>query len=425
MTDILQVYWGKSIVGQLRMDDKGDFSFQYAPEWIENPSAIPLSIRLPLRKEPYPDSICRFFFSNLLPEGNVRALIARKLGISETNDFELLIALGGDCAGAISLLPEGQKVSDQGEYERVTPKELDAMIEGMSSRPLLVWKEELRLSLAGAQQKLPVYVEGEKIYLPRGTYPSSHILKPKITGFDQIIENEAFCMTLAKRYGLPVPEARILTGGGKAALSCFRKWNQPIYLVERYDRKRDVQNRLIRLHQEDFCQALGYSYTRKYEGEGGPNLQNCLSLLSDRGTEPLIDKKIFIQWIVFNYLIGNCDAHAKNASMLITQKDYRLAPLYDLVSTTLYPSLSAKLAMRIGGENRPEWILRKHWERLSENAGVGTKVTLAICEEMSETLPGLAAQLSKEFTVKYGGQEIVKKICKNISSLSKRALAGF
>lgn len=412
MSNILQVYWGRSIVGQLRMDDKEDFSFQYAEEWLESPSSTLLSIRLPLRKEPYPDSICRFFFSNLLPEGNVRALIARKLHISETNDFELLKALGGDCAGAISLLPEGEKVSNKGDYERVTPKELEAMIEGMSSNPLLIWKEELRLSLAGAQQKLPVYIEDEKIYLPRGAYPSSHILKPKITGFDQIIENETFCMLLAKKYRLPVPEVTILKG------------KQPIYLVERYDRKRDEQDRIIRLHQEDFCQALGFSYARKYETEGGPNLQKCFSLLLEHGTQPILDKKVLIQWVVFNYLIGNCDAHAKNVSMLITKESYHMAPHYDLVSTTVYPSLSAKLAMRIGGEDRPEWVLRKHWERLAKDAGVGAKATLAICREMSETLPDKAVQVAKEFIEKYGGQEIVKKICKNISSLSKKTLAS-
>lgn len=412
MSDTLQVYWGKNIVGQLRMADKGDFSFQYAEEWLESASATLLSIRLPLRKEPFPDSVCRFFFSNLLPEGNVRALIARKLGISETNDFELLKALGGDCAGAISLLPEEQKVSDKGDYERITPKELDAMIEGMFSSPLLVWKEELRLSLAGAQQKLPVYIEDGKIYLPRGANPSSHILKPRITGFGQIIENEAFCMLLAKKYGLPVPEATILKG------------KQPIYLVERYDRKRDAQGKPVRLHQEDFCQALGFSYARKYETEGGPNLEKCFSLLLDHGTQPILDKKVLIQWIVFNYMIGNCDAHAKNISMLITKESYRLAPLYDLVSTAVYPSLSAKFAMKIGGENRPEWMLPRHWERLAADAGVSAKATLAICQEMSETLPDKAVQLAKKFIGQYGGQEIVKKICKNISLLSKKTLVG-
>lgn len=412
MSDTLHIWWGKNSVGQLRIDDKGDFSFRYSPEWIENPSAAPLSVRLPLREEFYPDSVCRFFFSNLLPEGNVRALIARKLGISEGNDFELLKALGGECAGAVSLIPEGQEVAEQGDYEPISPKELDAMIETALTSPLLVWKKELRLSLAGAQQKLPVYVDGEKIYLPRGAYPSSHILKPKVAGFDQIAENEAFCMALAKRYGLPVPEARIL------------KKKQPIYLVERYDRKKDESNRIVRLHQEDFCQALGYSDTRKYETEGGPNLRQCFSLISEHGTQPILDKKVLIQWAVFNVLIGNCDAHAKNLSMLITKEDYRLAPLYDLLSTAAYSSLSAKLAMKIGGEDRPEWILHQHWERLAEDAGVGAKAALAICREMSETLPDAASQLAKEFTAQYGGKEIIAKICKNISSLSKRMLAG-
>lgn len=412
MNKNLQVYWEKNIVGRLWQDERGDFFFQYAAEWVSNPLAVPLSARLPLQKDVFPDPACHFFFPNLLPEGNVRMLVARKLGISEENDFELLRALGGDCAGAISLLPDGQEASDQGDYELIKPQELDQMIEEMASNPLLVWKEELRLSLAGAQQKLPVYFKDGKIYLPRGSYPSSHILKPKMARFEHLVENEAFCMMLAKRYGLPVPEAAIFQA------------KEPVYLVERYDRKKDPQGRLFRLHQEDFCQALGYSYANKYEGEGGPDLKKCFTLLSNHGTQPIVDKKILLEWVMFNYLAGNCDAHAKNLSMLISKEDYRLAPLYDLISTRAYPSLSPKLAMRIGGQSRPEWILREHWEKLARDAEVGPKAVLAMCQEMSEKLPNLAAQLAKEFTAKYGSAEFIEKMVKNISTLSKKTLAS-
>ncbi|MBI2119848.1 MAG: type II toxin-antitoxin system HipA family toxin [Elusimicrobia bacterium] len=411
MGELLQVYWGTNLVGQLRLDNRENFVFQYALEWIDQ-TAIPLSIRLPLQEEPFPDSICRFFFTNLLPEGNVRILISRKLGISETNDFELLKALGGDCAGAISLLAEGEKFSDQGDYDLITSEELDSMILEMLSSPLLIWKENLRLSLAGAQQKLPVYLQDGKIYMPRGSYPSSHILKPNIPGFDNIIENEAFCMNLAKNIGLPVPKVSIL------------KNKQPVYLVERYDRKKNEQNKLIRLHQEDFCQALGYSYARKYETEGGPDLKKCFSLISDFGTQPIIDKKILIQWVVFNVLIGNCDTHAKNISMLITKENYQIAPYYDLISTIVYPSLSSKLAMRIGGEDRVKWIFLQNWQALAQAAAVQDKAILKIVQEMSERLPNVAKQLAEEFCAKYECKKIVENICNHITTLSNKSIAS-
>ena len=408
MGERLQVYWEKALVGDLRLNDQGDFLFQYSTQWVDNSMSEPLSIRLPLRSEPYPDEVCNLFFSNLLPEGRVRSLIARKLGISEANTFALLKALGGDCAGAISVLPDGQDASDLGDYDLITPAELEILIQAMAVSPLLVGKDNLRLSLAGAQQKLPVYVEDNKIYLPRGSYPSSHILKPKVFGFDGIVENEVFCMTLAKRVGLSAPEAKIYIV------------KQPVYLVERYDRKRDSKNRLVRIHQEDFCQALGYIDSRKYEAESGPNLQKCFSLISEHGTQPILDKKAFIQWVIFNVLIGNCDAHAKNISMLMTNNEYRLAPFYDLISTVVYPSLSAKLAMSVGGEVRPAWIMPRHWERLAQDAGVGVKAVSALCGELIATLPKAAALLAAEFPAQHSGQGIIRKICNNISAIAKR-----
>lgn len=410
MNNVLTVFWEKELVGDLSLDEKRNFVFQYDSNWSASEKALPLSIRLPLRKESFPDDVCRTFFSNLLPEGNVRTLIARKLGISETNDFELLKALGGECAGAISLLPAGREAADWGDYELLTPDQLNIMIENMSNNPLLVSQDELRLSLAGAQQKLPVYIQDGKIYLPRGAYPSSHILKPQVPGFEHIIENEAFSMMLAKKYGLPVPESSMWKG------------KHAIYLVERYDRKRGTESKLIRLHQEDFCQALGYSYSQKYESEGGPNLDKCFSLLSDHSTQPVVDKRLLLEWIVFNYLIGNCDAHAKNISMLITRQEYKLSPLYDLVSTRVYPKLSPKFAMRIGGQYRADWVLKEHWQRLAQSAGVGFKAVTGICEDMGAKLPDLAAQAAKEFCAQYGSREIISKICTNISGSAKKML---
>lgn len=410
MAETLNVYWGTKLAGRLRQGDKAGFEFQYASEWISDADAIPVSIRLPLRLEPFDDDACRIFFANLLPETTTRALITRKLGISESNDFKLLEALGGECAGALSILPEGQQASEQGSYEPLPREELDLMIEQMPQNPLLVAHDDLRLSLAGAQQKIPVFYEGGNFYLPHGSFPSSHILKPAIQGFEGIVENEAFCMELARQAGIPVPASMIIQG------------KHPFYLIERYDRRSDDEGKLSRLHQEDFCQALGYSYGRKYEADGGPGLKECFGLITEHGTQPALDKMTMLRWVVFNFLIGNCDAHAKNLSMLIRREDYRLSPFYDLLSTRAYGQLSPKFAMRIGKQSRADWVLKEHWERLAEEAGVGAKAVLDLCGEMGEKVPELARPLAAAFSSEHGAKETLDKILMNISSLAKKTL---
>lgn len=409
MAEALGVYWGQRLAGRLWLDDKFNLIFQYDSGWLAASDANPLSISLPLQKEPFAPNQASPFFANLLPEADVRTRIARSLGVSESNDFKLLEELGGDCAGALSLLPEGAAPETDGDYESIPPKELDRMIEEMPQRPLITAKEGARLSLAGAQEKIPVFIKDGKIYMPRGSHPSSHILKPAIPRFKNTVENEAFCMMLAAEAGLPVPKASI------------REGQQRAYLIERYDR-RLIDGKLTRIHQEDFCQALGVNYSRKYEAEGGPGLKACFALLDKHSSEPIVDKRNFLRAVVFNYLIGNCDAHAKNFSLIFDNGMVRLAPFYDLISTRVYGSLNKKFAMRTGGQWRDEWMSKKNWLQLADEAEVGAKAVLAICEELGETVPAAAAKLTKEFVPKYGGEEIVGQVTKHMRSMSKNML---
>jgi serine/threonine-protein kinase HipA len=408
MTDALKVLWGKNRIGTLSLTEKRAFVFQYTDEWLDDPKALPLSIRLPLQKEPFPDEACRIFFANLLPEGAVRSLIARKFGLSESNDFMLLRAIGGECAGAISLLPEGKEPPSGGDYIPLSHSELDGMIEHMAQTPLLVSKTEQRLSLAGAQQKLPVFMRDGALYLPMGGAPSSHIVKPGIPGYENIAANEAFCMRLAKKSGLPVPDVDL------------QKGRYAVYIIERYDRRKDAEGNLVRIHQEDFCQALGSSHLEKYEAEGGPGFKDCFSLLANHGTDPLVDKPNLLRWAVFNVLTGNCDAHAKNISLLITG-DYRLAPFYDLVCTRIYPHLSQKMAMKIGEENRPEWMFKRHWERFAADAGVSFKAVTSACEELGNLVPALCEATARELASDVDTNTL-KKIQTYIVSSSRRLL---
>ena len=406
MTKSLNVFWGTRLAGRLWLDDKRNFIFQYDASWVSGVSTYPLSLRLPLQKEPFLDNTSKAFFSNLLPEARIRDLIAKGLGVSEKNDFKLLEELGGECAGAISLLPEGRLPTTKGSYQPLSPEDLDKMIEEMPRRPLLTAKEGLRLSLAGAQNKLPVYVKKDIIYLPQGSFSSSHILKPKIPEFIDTVENEAFCMMLADSCGLPVPKISLRSGKHRCCL------------VERYDRELGTKGIPDRLHQEDFCQALGYGYDQKYESEGGPSLKDCFALIAQYCAEPIVDKRNLLRWVVFNYLIGNCDSHAKNISILFTNGQVKLAPFYDLMSTMIYPELADKLAMKVGGENRPAWILRRHWGRLAEAADVGEKAVVNICQEMGEKLPELTKSLAETFIKSYGAGETIIKIQKYILQMS-------
>lgn len=192
--------------------------------------------------------------------------------------------------------------------------------------------------------------------------------------------------------------------------------------MKRYDRETDNAGNLTRVHQEDFCQALDFGYDRKYESEGGPVLKDCFSILAAHSVQPIIDKRNLLRWVVFNYLIGNCDAHIKNISLFITEEGFRLAPFYDLMSTVVYPALSKKLAMKIGGEARPEWILKRHWERLAQQADVGLKAVAGICGELGETLPESASKLAKDFTGQYGAADVIWRICGRIASAGQKLL---
>lgn len=412
MADTLKVFWNARPVGDLWLDDKRELAFQYHDSWLSDPHASPLSLRLPLRPEAYASETTRLFFVNLLPEANVRAHVARRLGVSEKNDFKLLEMLGGDCAGAISLLAEGRSPTADGGYDPLSYDELDELIAEMERRPLLTARDGLRLSLAGAQEKLPVYLKDGTFYLPRGANPSSHILKPEIARFEATVENEAFVMTLAGACGLPAPKVTIHDGR-------FR-----VLVVERYDRATGAKDLPTRVHQEDFCQALGYSYEQKHETEGGPALKQCFSILDAHSAEPITDKRILIRWTVFNCLVGNCDAHAKNISVLFSGGSVRLAPFYDLLSTRAYPQLSEKLAMRVGGQFRPESLRRSHWERLSDDAGVAPRAVFSIVDDLCETLPERARRLSERYIADFGSErpacaKTLERIVKLIATTSR------
>jgi serine/threonine-protein kinase HipA len=404
----LNVYFRDHLVGRLWLDERRRFVFEYDAGWLGQKGAIPLSLSLPIRREPYIDDSARPFFANLLPESEIRKVIARQLRISEENDFAILREIGGECAGAVSVLPEDSFPQENPGYRELDEEELHRIIAELPRRPFLVGEKGVRLSLAGAQNKLPIYMEGNRIFIATGNAPSTHILKPLIQGLAETVENEAFCMMLASRMSLSVPKVTIRPGRDR------------LYIVERFDREREKDGKILRLHQEDFCQALGVLPDQKYEGEGGPSLARCFGLLKEKSTSPAADQKALLSWVIFNFLIGNADAHAKNLAILYTVRGPRLAPFYDLICTRVYPDLTDRMAMRIGGENRPDWIQSRHWERFSAEINVKPRLVLQTLREMPQRIIPQADALAKGFNDDFGPSPIVGKILDGLKNRASR-----
>jgi serine/threonine-protein kinase HipA len=377
----LYVYFNSQIVGHLQQDKSGLLKFTYNESWLKNPAAIPLSRSLPLQSGAFPGKKARPFFAGILPEQGPRRRIAEILGISEANDYALLERIGGDCAGAISLLPVGHVQTDQGASvcRPLSESEWSRIVAELPRNPLLAGTGGLRMSLAGAQDKVPVILESQALCLPIEQMPSTHILKPEPDRFPGLASNEAFCLMLARVMGLDAAEAVFLMIGDKACV-----------LVKRYDRRADEAGRIERLHQEDFCQALGHPPEKKYQEEGGPTLSDCLSLLQEWSTAPALDVPRFIRGLIFNVLIGNTDAHAKNHALLYSSGERRLAPLYDLVSTFVWPELSTRSAMRIGHSRSIDVFELSDWMDMAKSCGLGwPMIRIRVVESCAELLAKL------------------------------------
>jgi serine/threonine-protein kinase HipA len=346
---VLDVWWAKRIVGQLTENQHGELSFVYEPAWLADPDTPPLSASLPKRKNAFTKRDCRPFFAGLLPEESPREAVAQLLGVSVANDFSLLDRLGGEVAGAVELLQPGT-LDDAALLE---------VLDDLPRRPFLTGQAGLRLSLAGAQPKVPVVLVDNAVALPAPGQPTTHILKPPIERFNGTTENEAFVMRLTRAVGLNVANVEPRTVSDRKFL-----------LIERYDRFFGADGHVYRLHQEDFCQALGRPPEKKYACDGGPAFVDCFNLLRACSKAPALDVIALLDAAIFNVIVGNADAHGKNYSILYRSGSPRLAPLYDLLCTAYYRDLSKSFAMKIG--NRPTLgeLDARGWEKFTDDAGM-------------------------------------------------------
>jgi len=417
MTKTLNVWWGGEVVGALTIDRYGEMGFAYAPEWLANGDKPALSFSLPKREEPFSRRECRPFFEGLLPEESQRIAVAGALGVSQGNEFKLLNELGGEVAGALTLWPEGEAPPASAGPAQSEPLGETAIVELLDElpvRPFLAGHEGLRLSLAGAQSKIPVVLVDGAIALPAPGEATSHILKPPIERFSGTTENEAFAMRLAKKIGLSVAEVEIRRAGDRSFL-----------LVERYDRIRGDDGVLRRLHQEDFCQALGYTSDRKYAADGGPVFRDCFDLLRRAATRPAVEVLNLFDAAIFNLIIGNADAHAKNFSLLYRENGaIELAPLYDLLFTVYYPELSPRLAMKIAKRHTLEELKPNDWEKFADETALALRFIRTRAKELtnavSESIDETKAEVSESASDRNAVEEISSLIRSRASSLRQR-----
>ena len=277
---------------------------------------------------------------------------------------------------------------------------------------MLAGRDGVRLSLAGAQDKLPVVFDGRRIGLPKGGHPSSHILKPAIASVEDSVVNEGYCLALAHAMGMPAARAQFLPVHDRHVL-----------LVDRYDRRALGDDRPERIHQEDFCQALGVVPEMKYQNEGGPGLEACFELLR-KATRPSAPQVLrLFDAVVFNALIGNHDAHAKNFSLLYAGPTPTLAPLYDLLSTAVYERLTPKMAMKLGSKYKFSEVQARHWTQFAQASGLSAAQARKRVLRMAQDLPDVARQLRASPC--FAGQAIVERIITLIeqrSALTERRL---
>lgn len=395
---MLSVYFNGQYVAKLWLENK-DYYFQYVG--LDVPA---ISLTLPVQKAPYKNDEAKPYFANLLPEGEARTAIETHLGVSRGDDYALLRAIGGDCAGAVTVFPEGVQPSDKPAYTLLTQSELAKLLRNLPKQPLHTSNNgKIRLSLPGVQHKIALYFDGKEYYLPQNGSASSHILKIPITnipGVVHTVENETFTMTLASKVGLNVPQVEQLCING-----------MPVFMTARFDRHRDESGRLQRILQEDICQLMGYEPTMKYQNTGGPGLEDCANIIRQYSSDSLADIEQLIRWALYNVVVGNADAHAKNIAIIQHNGAIRLAPFYDLLSTTVYGSnLDTGLAMSIGREYDPGKISRENLLQLAEFLDVKLRLIQQVGLNMVEQITASVAATALRHQEKYGENSLVQAV---------------
>jgi serine/threonine-protein kinase HipA len=392
MTERLIVLLGGREIGAVDYENSR-ISFTYDQSWRDDPDAYPLSLALPLGAAAHGHTRMDAFLWGLLPDNDwVLQAWGRRFGVSPRNSFRLISKVGEDCAGAVQFV-RPERMAGRSEDPRndtiiwLTRADVAERLRAMRIDPSVgrAAGDRGQFSLAGAQPKTALLFQKGRWGLPAGRIPTTHILKPPTGEWDGFAENEHFCLQLARSLGLVVANSTVERFGEELAI-----------VVERFDRILDGRV-WSRIHQEDFCQALGIHSAVKYESDGGPGVASIVRVLRDNSTAAEEDVWSFLDAIAFNWLVAGTDAHAKNYALLHGPGIVRLAPLYDLASALPYDKKldlrKAKLAMKLGGEYRLDVIGRRHWQRLAQSVRVSETALLERVHAMVKRLPGCVEEV--------------------------------
>lgn len=417
----LRVYLNNRRVGTLSRAPSGAIEFSYDADWLAWDHALPVSLSLPLRETPYRGEPVSAVFENLLPDSDkLRRLVAEKVGARGVDAYSLLAKIGHDCVGALQFIAGDEDAPDTTgkiEGEAVDAAAIEKILNGLSQAPLGLTRDDgFRISVAGAQEKTALLWHNGRWIKPHGTTPTTHLIKTQIgklpDGIDlsDSVENEYYCLKLTAAFGLPVNTASIETFGETKAL-----------VIERFDRRWTKDGRLLRLPQEDCCQALSVPPTLKYQNEGGPGMIDVLGLLNGSDT-PIEDQDIFLKAQLVFWLMGATDAHAKNFSLFLSPGgSYRMTPLYDIV--TAQGALDARqierkqmtMAMSVGDSRhyRFDQIHGRHFMQTALRAGLSRKRATDIIEEIAARAPDAVEEAANALPETFP-QAIVETVSKAV-----------
>lgn len=376
--ETLSVYYENRAVGTIEGRNDGPW-FVYDPIWLATRGAFPVSFLMPLSTRPVHPSVFLPWAANLLPEGAQLKALGTRIGASPGDVVRILSEIGRDTAGALSIGKPG--TSSPGGWKVVRSEEdLERILHELPRKPFLVGDDGVSMSLAGVQSKIGVALDATgRIAIPHDGAPSTHILKPDSDRLFGSVQNEAMCLTLARLCGLSVP--KVSTG---------RAGKRSYFLIERYDRIQQG-TRWRRLHQEDFCQALGRPPESKYEanltGLQGPSLPEMFALTRNAMGGP--DVIALLDQAIFQVCVCNTDAHAKNYSMMVSGKGFSLAPIYDVMCAEVFDGVTRNLAQKIAGKSRGEHLKRRHWEAFGRECGLNSKL-------VGGRVAALAAKVQKQ-----------------------------
>ena len=414
MSRTLPVYFESRLIGHIEPGIEGA-GFAYAPAWLTTRGAFPLSIRMPMTQLRFGPAIFLPWAANLLPEGMQLNAVGLKLGESPDDTIAILAEIGRDTAGALSIGKPG--LASVGGWRPIGKMtSLERIIEELPSKPFLAGEDGVSMSLAGVQSKLGVAIDSRgRICIPFDGAPSTHILKPDSDRLFGSVQNEALCLSLARRCGLAAPEVTTGKAGGRS-----------YFLIRRYDRL-EQDGRWRRLHQEDFCQALGKPPSAKYEtnqtGIKGPTLAGMFTLTRNAMRAP--DVLALLDHVIFNIICCNTDAHAKNYSLMISGRGFSLAPVYDVMCAAVWDGVTENLAQKIAGKNRGDHLKRRHWQAFAADCGLNPARLVARVEALCRlVLKELGGAATATAAMPAGDHPMLPEFRKAIEARAKALMSG-